>query len=311
MASERTKVFISYSHADGPWLEKVKKALKPLERDHGDAIWHDQKLEPGATWANEIQGAIDEAKVAVLLVSRDFMASDFIGGQELPPLLKAAQDSGAVILPVHVGRSAFGEDRYLRHIQGVNDPAKPLKAATEDEQDQVLENLRRAVLKALLGPTLAVAARAPNEEPADDEAAEEEGEGDENNQELVIGLTEHLEALLGTDSDLSVLGLYAVDADEQTALLMQMQYSDDGDLLLLVLGNGELPEVLQLPPKKLALLKREFDAQPVDDGAGGQVLNFGAPDDPEAVREVVCLILDSVFELPDDDFALIAEPIDG
>lgn len=51
-------------------------------------------------WKDEIKNAILKTKVAILLVSTDFLGSEFITTDELPPLLKAAEDSGAVILIV-------------------------------------------------------------------------------------------------------------------------------------------------------------------------------------------------------------------
>ena len=73
----------------------------------------------------EYQG-YKNAKVAVLLVSADFMASDIISSNELPSILANAKDNGTIILPIILNASWFSENKNLSQYQAANDPAKPL-----------------------------------------------------------------------------------------------------------------------------------------------------------------------------------------
>lgn len=147
--SERTHVFVSYSHQDAEWLRRLRVHLRPLEIDHEVEIWDDTMIEPGLLWREKIEQAITPAKVAILLVSADFLASDFIRNNELPPLLKAAKEDGAVILPVILSPSRFHKVPSLAQFQAVNNPAKPLIGLTRNEQEAALVKVAAAVEAAL------------------------------------------------------------------------------------------------------------------------------------------------------------------
>jgi hypothetical protein len=164
----RTQVFISYSHRDADWLARLLVHLKPLERADKVDVWHDEKIKGGAKWRAEIEQNIAATKVAVLLVSADFLASDFIASDELPPLLKAAEEEGAVILSVILSASLFEETPALSQFQSVNSPQKPLIDMTRGEQEAVLVKVSKAVREALQagGNGTAAAATSDGGEPA-------------------------------------------------------------------------------------------------------------------------------------------------
>lgn len=146
---KRTKVFVSYSHQDQEWLSRLRVHLRPLERRYGVDVWVDTDIKPGAKWREEIEKALAAAKVAVLLISADFVASDFVEKNELPPLLRSAEAEGTVILPLILSPSMFSRLDNLAQFQAVNDPAKPLVGLTRVEQEAALVRLTEAVEIAL------------------------------------------------------------------------------------------------------------------------------------------------------------------
>lgn len=147
--STSTKVFISYSHADKMWLDRLKRHLKPLVREGQLDCWDDTHIRPGDDWKQEIRTALGRAQVAVLLISADFFASDFIDENELPPLLAAAQDNGVRVLPVIVSASRFARHSDLVRFQAVNSPDQPLAEMPQAEQERVLDRLAQIVESAI------------------------------------------------------------------------------------------------------------------------------------------------------------------
>jgi nucleotide-binding universal stress UspA family protein len=146
--SRRKGVFISYSRKDAVWLERLQTHLRPLERE-GVVVWDDTRLRPGEPWREEIRKAMAETKVAILLISADFLASEFIATDELPPLLKAAEEDGATILPLIISPSGFRRMESLSRFQAVNDPEKPLVQLRRGNREKVLDQVAGAVADAL------------------------------------------------------------------------------------------------------------------------------------------------------------------
>src|SRR3954466_13740367 len=143
--STGTKAFISYSHADKAWLHRLKQHLKPLVREGQLDCWDDTHIRPGDDWKQEIENALDTAQVAVLLISADFFASDFIDENELPPLLDAAKAKGVRILPVILSASRFARNPALARFQTVNPPDQPLNEMPPADQEKVLDRLAQTI----------------------------------------------------------------------------------------------------------------------------------------------------------------------
>ena len=146
--SARTSVFISYSRTDKKYLKELHAHLAYYVRNEMISFWDDTMIKPGTQWREEIRKGLQSAKVAVLLVSAEFLASDFIANNELPPLLTAAAEEGVVILSVILRPSAF-KHSALAQIQAVNVPSNPLCAMTRGKRDEVWAKVAEYIKDAL------------------------------------------------------------------------------------------------------------------------------------------------------------------
>jgi cold shock CspA family protein len=144
-------VFVSYSHLDEVWLKRVEVHLAPIVRKAKGRVevFVDHVINAGDRWRDEVQKAVDSCRIAILLLSANFMASDFIAENELPPLIKRAAN-GERIRIVSLVVSAFDYDEgELLDFQLINSPETPLDTLPEGERERVFAKLSKAVRLAL------------------------------------------------------------------------------------------------------------------------------------------------------------------
>ncbi len=109
----RPTVFISYSHQDETEKEQLLSHLGVLQHTGLIDLWNDDRIGAGKDWEPEISRAMARAKVAILLVSANFLTSDFILGKEVPNLLKRRQTEGLTIFPVIAKACAWKKVAWL------------------------------------------------------------------------------------------------------------------------------------------------------------------------------------------------------
>ena len=144
--ASKTQVFISYVREDAAWLQRLQVHLKPLERASHVELWDHSKIRPGMISRNEIAKALGRARIAVLLVSADFLASDSIQDDELPHLLAGAAGEGVTILSVIVGPCLFSAHPELAQYTTVNSPGEPLSTMPKGEAEKVMVTLAETIL---------------------------------------------------------------------------------------------------------------------------------------------------------------------
>ena len=150
-ANRPHRVFISYSHKDEAWKERLHTQLKVLERQNQLSIWEDRQIAAGADWYPAIETAINSADVAILLISADFLGSKFINGEEVPRLLARRKKEGLLVIPLILSPCAWQAIPWLASIQGKPKDNKPLSGLLPKfKQDQCLADSALEIL-ALVG----------------------------------------------------------------------------------------------------------------------------------------------------------------
>lgn len=154
-------VAVSYSHADTKWRDELRKFLKPLVRQQRLRLWDDTAIDAGAQWRDEIKRAFGAADVAILLVSPDFLASDFIAEQELPLLFEKARRKQGRLLWIAVRPSIFKLHPDLEPQQALNDPEHPLSDLRKPACEKELTRMCDRILAAIATPQTSPGAPAP------------------------------------------------------------------------------------------------------------------------------------------------------
>ena len=153
------KVFISYSHKDEAWKERLQTQLAVLESEGLLSVWEDRQIAVGDDWYPEIERAIESAHVAILLISADFLSSKFIQGEEVPPLLERRKEEGLRVIPLILKPCAWPTVLWLSKIQGRPIDNKPLSSFDEHNQDHHLSELALEINKLLENPPVPATAK--------------------------------------------------------------------------------------------------------------------------------------------------------
>ena len=149
--SKRTKVFISYSHADKrKWLPLLQKKLAVLETQGLLDLWDDTRIKPGDDWYVEIDQALKDCQIALLLISDEFLSSRFIQQKEMVDLLEKHKGGGLRLYPVLLRDCLWEAVPDLKRLQiKMTQGAKPLETCKPAERNAVLTQIGRDLLQAV------------------------------------------------------------------------------------------------------------------------------------------------------------------
>jgi hypothetical protein len=148
---KRREIFISYSHADTNFKEDLEKHMSPLRRYGEIRLWSDTDIRPSDDWLMEIEAAMVRAQVAVLLVSKHFLSSDFCTNVELERFVEARSERGLKLVAVIVSDCYWQRVPNIARFQVLpkdrKNAVKPIKSARD--KDEAWTAVVKAIAKLL------------------------------------------------------------------------------------------------------------------------------------------------------------------
>ena len=145
-------VFISYSHKDEQWKIRLRPHLHTLERVGHITIWDDRQIPVGSEWYEQIKQVMDQAAVAVCLISADYLDSDFCQKEEIPYLLERRQRDGMILLPVLIRPCPWWAFDWLEEKQMLPRDGKSIAEDFQGREDGVFTQLAREIFNLVTDP---------------------------------------------------------------------------------------------------------------------------------------------------------------
>jgi hypothetical protein len=144
--SKPIDLFFSYSHKDESLRDELATHLKLLEREGVIRGWHDRRIGAGDDWKNAIDEHLERAGVVLLLVSADFIASDYCYDLEMKRALVRRDAGNAIVIPVIVRTCEWAQAPFSK-IQALPRDGKAVTSwSNRDEAwTDVAKGIRAAV----------------------------------------------------------------------------------------------------------------------------------------------------------------------
>lgn len=145
-ANSGRTVFISYSHKNSVWMNRLHVQLSALQMNDVLDVWVDTDIATGDDWKPEIEKALGDCSVAILLVTAEFLTSNFILTEEVPELLRRRHGEGITVYPVICEPCPWKKIGWLSKMQLKPAEGKPLSGFSRRHQWLTeLSNIAEAV----------------------------------------------------------------------------------------------------------------------------------------------------------------------
>jgi TIR domain len=131
--SSAIEVFYSYAHTDEALRTELDKHLSSLRREGVIAGWHDRRITAGTEWARAIDAHLQRAQIILLLVSADFLASDYCYDVELQRAMARHEAGAARVIPI-ILRAVDWQRAPFGKLQALPKDGRPIKSWSDPDE---------------------------------------------------------------------------------------------------------------------------------------------------------------------------------
>ena len=143
MPSTPIEIFYSYAHEDEILRNELEKHLKLLKREGVISNWHDRQIGAGTEWANQIDAHLESARIILLLISADFIASDYCWDVEMKRAMERHECGAARVIPVILRPIDDWRNAPFSKLQALPKDARPV--TTWPNQDEAFVDIARGI----------------------------------------------------------------------------------------------------------------------------------------------------------------------
>lgn len=146
--SYRIPIFYSYSHKDDDFRKELEINLTILKRQGLIETWHDRRIAPGDNWEEEINLNLQSAKIILLLVSSNFLASDYCYDSETIFAMEQVKDGKAVVIPI-ILKPCLWKEGHFKKLKALPKDGKPI--TTWKNRDEAWLNVTEGIMQSIEG----------------------------------------------------------------------------------------------------------------------------------------------------------------
>ena len=140
------KIFYCYAHEDKKLRMELEKHLRNLEQQKLITGWSDRNINAGSVWVSEISSNLDTANIILLLISKNFMNSEYCTSIEMKRALERHENGTAKVIPI-ILRDGDYEGALFSHLQALPTDAVPITHRKWHNQDEAFLDVAKGIRK--------------------------------------------------------------------------------------------------------------------------------------------------------------------
>ena len=144
--TKTVKLFFCYAREDKALRDELEQHLSLLKRQKQITSWYDREITPGTEWEKEIDTHLNSAHIILLLISRDFLASDYCYGIEMERAMEKHEEGTARVIPI-ILRPVYWKGAPFSKLQVLPTDALPVTSWPDRDRAflNITENIHKAV----------------------------------------------------------------------------------------------------------------------------------------------------------------------